>query len=159
MTSVSVERAGRPRTVEGAFLALLTLVAVDFVVWALDLFLIAPTGMDSMRAAEGEEALLGLVATSAAFSLLLAALGVLLALMLRQGRNWARLLFVAFCALALFMTMVDVGMDGSVALVLERIPVHQLITNAVVYLLGLITLVLLFLPASNAYFSRRKRAS
>ncbi|WDZ88549.1 hypothetical protein [Nocardiopsis sp. HUAS JQ3] len=157
MTSTTAERTGRPGTVEAAFLLLLALIAVDLVLWVLNVFVVAPTGLDSMRAAAGEEAGLRQAAVSGAAALLFAAVGVLLAVLVRRGRNWARLLIAAAAALVVLMDLATANMDA-IVWPPAGMSAYDVLGYAVPGLLGLSALVLLFLPASNAYFSRGARA-
>ncbi|MFD6951317.1 MULTISPECIES: hypothetical protein [unclassified Nocardiopsis] len=122
----------------------------------LDVLLIAPTGLDSMRAAAGDGGGLRQAAVSGAFTLLIAAMGVLLAVLVRQGRAWARLLLAAVGALLTLLGLATVNMDGAAWTTPEgALSVHGLLADAVPALAGAASPVLLFLPASNAYFSRR----
>ncbi|WP_444960079.1 hypothetical protein [Nocardiopsis sp. M1B1] len=157
MTSTTAEKTGRPGTVEAAFLLLLALIAVDLVLWVLNVFVVAPTGLDSMRAASGEEGGLRQAAVSGAATLLFAAVGVLLAVLVRRGRNWARLLIAAAAALVVLMDLATANMDA-IVWPPAGMSAYDVLGYAVPGLLGLSALVLLFLPASNAYFSRGARA-
>lgn len=156
MTSTTAERTGRPGTVEAAFLLLLALIAVDLVLWVLNVFVVAPTGLDSMRAAAGEEGGLRQAAVSGAATLLFAAVGVLLAVLVRRGRNWARLLLAAAGVLVALMDLATVNMDA--VWPPDGMSAYDVLGAVVPALLGLSALVLLFLPASNDYFSRGARA-
>ncbi|OOC53626.1 MULTISPECIES: hypothetical protein [Nocardiopsis] len=153
MTSTPVESTGRPGTVEAAFLLLLALIAANLVLWVSDVFFVAPTGLDSMRAAAGDGGGLRQAAVSGTVMLLIAAVGVLLAVLIRRGRNWARLLIAAVGALAVLMFLTTVNMDGTMWA--APASAYGLFRDVVPGLLGLAVLVLLFLPASNTYFSRR----
>ncbi|MDA0566835.1 hypothetical protein LG943_21325 [Streptomonospora sp. S1-112] len=157
MASTTAESTGRPRAVEAAFLLLLAVIALDAVTWVLDMFVIAPTGLADMRAASGDVGAFRQAAVSGAFTLLVIGLGVLLAVMVRQGRGWARLLLVGAAALVALLDLATVAMDGPE--VFAGASAYELLRDTVPALLGLAALVCLFLPASNAFFARRRRAA
>jgi hypothetical protein len=151
MTTTTAARAGRPRVVEAAFLLLLALIAVDVVTWALGMFVIAPTGLDEMRAAAGPEAGLRQAAVSGAFTAVIAAVGVVLAVLIRRGRNWARLVLVGIAALVVLLDLATITMDGPPWAGMTAFTAISTIAPA---LLALAALVLLFLPTANPYFRR-----
>lgn len=141
---------------DAAFLLLLAVFALDAVTWVLGVFVIAPTGLDSMREASGEAGALRQAAVSGAFTLATTALGVLVAVLVRQGHGWARLVVVAAAALVAALDVLTFSMDGPAAF--TGLSAYELLRDLVPVLLGVGALVCLFLPASNAYFADRGRA-
>ncbi|WP_159940010.1 MULTISPECIES: hypothetical protein [unclassified Nocardiopsis] len=151
MPGTTVETTGRPRAVEAAFLLLLAYVAAGPVTWVLDVLVIAPTGWSEMRAADGGNGLRQLL-ISGSFTLLTAVLGVILAVLVRLGLDWARAVVAAVGVLAVLISLITVTMDGTAF----QVTPYELLARTVPNLMGLTALVLLFLPRSNAYFSRRR---
>ncbi|WP_329036505.1 hypothetical protein OIE71_26175 [Streptomyces sp. NBC_01725] len=71
--------------VETAFLLLLAAIAVDAVVWTLDTFVIAPSGLDEMRTEMGGSGAIQQVAMSAGFLILTSGLFLFFVFQMRQG--------------------------------------------------------------------------
>ncbi|MBL1097289.1 hypothetical protein [Streptomyces coffeae] len=136
----------RPQQVETAYVLSLAAIALQGVSWALDAFVIAPTGLDEMRHHMGQrEAVLQLI-LSGGVVCVIGALWLLLAVKMRAGYNWARIVLAAAGALSALFVLNSLSMSGY--------PWEEMITIGP-DLLGLGAIALIFLPPSNAYFSGR----
>ncbi|MEU6084318.1 hypothetical protein [Streptomyces sp. NPDC047108] len=149
MTSAA-GRTERPREVETAFMLSVAAMAVQVVTWMLDVFVIAPTGLEQMRDADGERGALLQVALSGGATVVVTGLWLYFAVMMRAGRNWARIVLTVGGALSLFLLMNSLSMSGFAREEMLRIAPDLLATAAI---------VLMFLPASRAYFSPAPRTA
>lgn len=155
MTDTAVGRTGRPGKVEAAFRLSLAAIAAQAVVWVLGTFAVAPTGFGEMRDEMGRDGAVVQAAVSGGFLVVLSALWLLLALRTRAGAGWAR---IALTALGVLFLLTGLGTDGfrwsSAAGGTGGLLPHDLLPD----LLAAGAIVLMFLPASNAYFSAAPRA-
>ena len=92
------------------------------------------------------------VVAATVIGLIIAVLFVLLALQVRRGKNWARIVAIIFAALGILGGLLSLAQAGQYGAALNLLGVINL-------LLAIATVVLLVLPASNEYFkaSSRKR--
>ncbi|MBW0118169.1 hypothetical protein [Pseudonocardia abyssalis] len=124
---------------------------VLFLVVPLDASLIPPELLDAPELAEAgltTETLLSVVRVIGGFFAVLAVLYILFAVLAFAGRNWSRILVtvmtVGFALFLLFAAVSGGAADPASAAILLG-PVALAVAGVVI----------LFLPASNAYFSRR----
>ncbi|MET1089012.1 MAG: hypothetical protein ABWY04_18160 [Arthrobacter sp.] len=138
--------AGMPKLVNTAF----WLLVASGVVWVISLLMALGTldtpAMRSMfeqqMAASGAdvrfEDIRGfLVGSIVVFAVISAALYALVALNVRKGKNWARILGTVFAALSIFS-------------------IFPLSLGTLAVLLGIAGIVMLYLPATSPYFSKRQ---
>ncbi|MEV6318079.1 hypothetical protein [Streptomyces sp. NPDC051776] len=150
MASAAAGPAQRPREVETAFWLSVVAMGVQLVMWVLDVFVIAPTGLEQMREADGQRGAVVQVAISGGVTVVATGLWLCVAVMMRAGRNWARILLAVGGALSVFFLMNSLGMSGFAWEELVRVAPDALATAAI---------VLLFLPPSQAYFSPSPRTA
>lgn len=133
-----------PRQVENAFLLSLGAIALQLVSWVLDAFVIAPTGLDEMRYEVGQQDAVVQLIISAGVLCVVSALWLFLAVRMRAGRNWARIVLTAATALSALFLLNSLSMSGY--------PWDEM-AGAAPDLLALGATVLMFLPSANTYFS------
>ena len=138
--------AGMPKLVNTAF----WLIVASGVVWVLSLLMalgsldapemrkmfeeqMATSGVD-IRYEDIKGALVGSIVV---FALISAGIYALVALNVRKGKNWARILGTVFAALSIFS-------------------IFPFSLGTVAVLLGIAGIVMLYLPATSPYFSRRQ---
>jgi len=150
-------QVGRPRVVDAAFAFMVGAIVANLAVWGLNLFVIPTPGFTQMRREMGEHGAWVELALTAAFWLIVSAVWLLLALKMRAGRNWARLVLGGIGVVNGLVSLGGVGMEA-----FQRQPATDFATNA---LLGVVpdllafgAAVLMFLPASNAYITITARA-
>ncbi|PJE97583.1 hypothetical protein CUT44_10540 [Streptomyces carminius] len=153
MTSAAATATGRPREVELAFWLSVAVITAETVLWVLEMFLLAPTGFDSMRQESGHGGAVRQALVSGAFMAALGALWLFLALRMRAGRDWARIVLAVLSVLGGCLILVDMAVDG-----VGWSAVADDTSGLSLRLLGAAVVVLMFLPASRAYFSAAPRA-
>ncbi|QHY98688.1 hypothetical protein SSPS47_26625 [Streptomyces sp. S4.7] len=141
--------------VETAFLLLLAAIAVDAVVWTLDTFVIAPSGLDEMRTETSGSGAIQQVAVSAGFLILTSGLFLFFVFQMRQGRNWARNTLAAVAALVAFFLMNSVSMNEFDGASTADVIYDVFVSVSPVFLVAGAVL-LMFLPTANTYFSPTK---
>ncbi|MGK5447743.1 hypothetical protein [Streptomyces radiopugnans] len=158
MTDVAVVgRAGRPREVEGAFALTLAAVAAQVAVWVLGAFVVSPTGFEELRGETGQGDAFAQLALSGGFLAVVSALWLLLAARMRAGVNWARIALTAVGVLSGLFFLNSLSMDGFQWAADGGVG-DLLLTDLLPDLLVAGAIVMMFLPASNAYFSATRRA-
>ncbi|MGE7438252.1 hypothetical protein [Kitasatospora sp. NPDC001175] len=145
MISKDAGRAGWcPREVRTAFRISLAAMAVEAATWLLDVFVIPPTGFDELRSTLGTQGAALQLALSAGFLLLTDALWLFLALRMRQGRNWARIVLAVLGAIGSLSLLADTGMNGfDWSIMRQGVPTALAVGAA----------VLMFLPACKPHFA------
>ncbi|MGY5131879.1 hypothetical protein ACWGJW_05635 [Streptomyces nigrescens] len=146
--------AGRrpPHVVEIAFRLSFFVVLLDVGGWALDTFVIPPTGFRELRGQLGWAGAVQQTVVSAGALALVSAALLLCACWMRQGRNWARMALIALGALYLMFVLTDINMNMNVlrvdlSFVYRYLP--ELCTAAIA--------VALLLPAARSYFTPGER--
>ena len=139
-------KAGMPKLVNTAF----WLIVASGVVWIVSLLMALGT-LDSPEMRNMFEEQMGasgadirfedirgvLVGSIVVFALISAGLYALVALNVRKGKNWARILGTVFAALSLFS-------------------IFPLSLGTLAVLLGIAGIVMLYLPAASPYFAKRQ---
>ncbi|MFG2196619.1 hypothetical protein [Streptomyces sp. NPDC048639] len=150
MISAGTGRSERPREVEMAFWLSVAAMAIQAVMWVLDVFVIAPTGLQQMRDADGQDTAMVQAAVSGAVTVVITGLWLFVAVMMRAGRNWARIVLTVGAGLSVLFLMNSLSMSG---FAWDEV-VHSL-PDAV----AVAVVVLMFLPGSQAYFSPAPRTA
>ncbi|MEU8680371.1 hypothetical protein [Streptomyces sp. NPDC048611] len=134
-----------------AFRAALVTVFLQVGGWALEAFVLPPTGFRQLRDQVGLSGALIQLTLSAGGLVVLAGGWLLCAVRMRRGHNWARLVLVTVAGLHLLFVLTDLSTNGLPTewTVLSRYG-PDLFTSAIA--------PALLLPASRAYFSAVKRA-
>ncbi|MBN3928800.1 hypothetical protein IQ279_03930 [Streptomyces verrucosisporus] len=156
MTDAAVGRAGRPRTVEAAFALSLAAIALQAVVWVLGTFVVSPTGLEELRGELGRDGATRQLAVPAGLLAALGALWLLFCFRMRAGDGRARIALTVvglFSGLFFLNALSKDGFrwtaDGGIG--------DLLLTDLLPDLLAAGAIVMMFLPASNAYFSAARR--
>ncbi|MGY5129254.1 hypothetical protein [Streptomyces nigrescens] len=139
-----------PHVVEIAFRLACFVVLLDVGGWALDTFVIPPTGFRELRGELGWTGAVQQTIVSAGALTLVSAALLLCAFWMRQGRNWARMVLIALGALYLAFVLTDINMNMvrvDLSVVYRYLP--ELCTAAIA--------AVLLLPASHSYFSPAER--
>ncbi|CAL9449061.1 hypothetical protein [Streptomyces atacamensis] len=157
MTDVTVGRAGRPRQVDAAFALSLAALAVQVAVWVLGSFVVSPTGLEELRGELGRDGAARQLAVSAVVLAVLGALWLLFCFKMRAGDGRARIALTAVGVLSGLFFLNSLSTDGFRWSAGGGIG-DLLLTDLLPDLLVAGTIVLMFLPASNAYFSAARRA-
>ncbi|MEN8651528.1 hypothetical protein ABCR94_13025 [Streptomyces sp. 21So2-11] len=141
-----------PNEVEIAFRAAFGTVFLECGGWVLHASVIPPTGFRQLRHHEGLPGAILQLSLSAAVLAVLATSWLLCAVWMRRGHNWARLVMIVMGAGSLLFALNDMSMSGLTALDWSLLSSHApgILTAAIA--------VILFLPASRAYFSAVKSA-
>ncbi|WP_254395302.1 hypothetical protein [Streptomyces sp. AC512_CC834] len=157
MHGTGTARTGRPREVETAFTLSLVTIAVNVAAWVLGAFVLSPTGFDELRGEMGQRGAVVQILTSAGFLLVVTTLRLVFAFRVRAGRNWARFVVTLIGVLGMFFLLASMSMDGlgwqTVTEDVGDLPLFDMFLS----LLDAGVIVLLFLPAANAYFSAGSR--
>ncbi|WP_143688580.1 hypothetical protein [Streptomyces barkulensis] len=156
MTDVAVGRAGRPRTVEAAFALSLAAIAVQVAVWVLGAFVVSPTGLEELRGELGRDGAARQLAASAGFLAVLGALWLLFCFRMRAGDGRARITLTVVGLLSGLFFLNTLSTDGFRWTADGGIG-DLLLTDVLPDLLVAGAIVMMFLPASNAYFSAARR--
>ena len=155
-----VTQPAAPGTVKGAFL--IYLLAALLAALGIVLSLTSSVWDDAIAAAGNDSGVSTQTLVNTAkivtvvVSAILLALYLLFAFKMRAGRNWARVVLTVLSALSIassFSASASVTVNGNVY--------KSTSTQATGWIgaaLGIIAIVLMFLPASNAYFSASKAA-
>ncbi|MCP9212253.1 hypothetical protein [Streptomyces cucumeris] len=133
----------RPQQVETAYILSLTAIALQLVSWVMGSFVIEPTGFDEMRQEVGQDQVVQQLALSAVALCVICVLWALLAVKMREGQNWARLVLAAATALSALFLVNSLSMSGY--------PWDELV-GAAPDLVAYGAIAMMFLPSSNAYF-------
>ncbi|MEU9702544.1 hypothetical protein [Streptomyces sp. NPDC047981] len=137
----------RPGGLRLAWAVTLAAVAAEVAVWVLGAFVVAPTSLDELTAFAGrEEAVARLVVSAGVLALLLAA-WVAVALWMRAGRGWARMVLTAVGAGLLLFRLSDFSMDGMGGVG----PAWWVACNALPDLLAAAAVVPMWLPGSRTH--------
>ncbi|ASO18124.1 hypothetical protein AHOG_02300 [Actinoalloteichus hoggarensis] len=144
-------RPARPRTVDLAFYLYLANATIG-VLSALVLLITMNALIDEQAAAAGVnaealgEVVRGAIIITVVITLLVAALNLLFVFMMRNGRNWARILLTVLSALGLLSSLNSLGDATANPL--------TLILTIVGIALPLAAVFLMFRPESNRYFQQ-----
>jgi uncharacterized membrane protein YqaE (UPF0057 family) len=146
------ERVPMPPTVHWASIAMIARTAISIIV-VLIIFARLDTITDDVLARSGDldrDAAKAAVVFGAVIALVISLLLLGLAVMVRRGRNWARITAIVLAALGFLGGLLSYAQPYGGALTL---------LDTVNLLLAIATLVLLLLPQSSAYFkAQRPRA-
>jgi hypothetical protein len=133
--------SSRPTSVTWSFIIWLITVLLQLIA-AIFLFILVGTAGTLAVAGSGSGGLIvGALIATAAIGLVFAIVELIIVFKMRDGRNWARIVLTILAVLQIISTLVQGG------------------NNSFISWIGFATLViatvLMFVPASNQYFSRR----
>ncbi|MEU4269583.1 hypothetical protein [Streptomyces sp. NPDC026092] len=133
----------RPGGFQVAWAVTLAAVAAEVAVWFLGAFVVAPTGLDELTEYAGRGEAVTRLAVSAGVLALLLGTWVAVAVWMRAGRGWARIVLTVIGAGLVLFRVGDFGMDG-----VE--PAWWAACNALPDLLAAAAIVPMWLPANRA---------
>ena len=155
----------RPATVTGAFIcwvltAVASIVSVVLVVnspiWAQALDEAARQGSVSSSGVDPASLISAVKTVAVVVAVLFVALYLFFAFMMWGGRNWARIVLTVLAALTA-LSAFSSGVQSSVTINNRSYEANSTGTSWITVALAVIGLVLMYLPASNAYFTESKR--
>ncbi len=155
MNSTEAAQTGAPREVKTAFAMCLAVALVDVVTTVLGIFVGPDSGLEQMRAGMGQHGAAVQAARSIGALMVISALWLLIAFKMRSGRNWARLTLVGIGTLSVCFFLAGLSMDGYHWTAAD---LYDVLPGGTQGLLHIGAIGLMFLPASNAFFSATKRA-
>jgi hypothetical protein len=134
--------SSRPTSVTWSFVIWLITVLLQLIAAILLFILVGTAGTLAVAGSGGSGGLIvGALIATASIGLVFAIVELIIVFKMRDGRNWARIVLTILAALQIISTLVQGGNNSFI--------------NWIGFATLVIATVLMFVPASNQYFSRR----